>query len=426
MAQAFFVLRKKRIFLLLLCLTLLFLRGRIFLWHNPFLADRENYIFRGCIIKDPERGYKQQSFVVKNKSIRVLLYTSLLAEYHWGDCLEIRGDLQACSSLDNKRYGNYLRSKRIDYVSYYPDLKLLAEKKKILNPIYNLRAWTRGVIEKGMGEPEASLAVALLLGYREALSPENETLFARLGLSHMIAISGGHISLLANLLLSFLGFFALKKKPIFYLSAGLLSLYVLMTGLEASALRSLIMGLIALRAKTFSRPDSFLPNLFIAAALMLFVNPMLWRYDLGFQLSFLAVLGIYYLEAPLKRIFRSQVLAMTLAAEISTWPLIAFSFETFSLIAPLANILVLWTFSYLLPLLFLDLFLSFLFPRTIFLFSVVPFLLLKYIFLVSNFLGSLSFAAVEIKISLTFLIVYYLLFFSYFFSRGRRKTKKPL
>ena len=176
------------------------------------------------------------------------------------------------------------------------------------------------------------------------------------------------------------------------------------------------MGGLAFLAIYYKRNAKLINALVFSGAIMLLINPQILRADVGFQLSFLALLGIIYLypigekisnsllekinlrkgtEKIVKNVF--DIVNLTLVSQIITLPILLINFKQLSLISPLANILVLWTFAPLLALLIISLFitplLSFIGPW-IFLPS---YLLLRYIFILSKLLAAPSLAAISIN-----------------------------
>lgn len=204
------------------------------------------------------------------------------------------------------------------------------------------------VLSQVLQEPEAGLAKGLLLGGDNYLPRDLKDSFTRVGLSHMIAVSGYNITLIAQMLLALgllLGLW--RKQSIWFALIGIV-FFIFMIGVPASAARAGTMAgivFLALQSGRLARPVN---ALLFAGAVMLLLNPLLLRYDLGFQLSFLATLGILLLMPYYERFAPEQVvlkkggeiLFMTLAVELFVLPLILFSFHAFSPLIIIGNFLV--------------------------------------------------------------------------------------
>jgi len=142
-----------------------------------------------------------------------------------------------------------------------------------------------------------------------------------------------------------------SRRKIFLLSTLTIILFVIMTGAEASVVRAAIMGFIVLLANQVQRLYSFRNAIAIAAFLMILFNPKILVWDIGFQLSFAAVMGLVYLEPAIRKLFKVSPkpgflnwranLLTTVSAQLAVIPILLSNFSSFSLIGFLTNILVL-------------------------------------------------------------------------------------
>jgi competence protein ComEC len=234
-------------------------------------------------------------------------------------------------------------------------------------------------------------------------------IFARTGLSHIVSISGSHIAVLVVILVYFFLAIGFWRQHLLFLVSVFLFFYIIMIGAPAAAVRSLIMGVMILWGIHLGRIGNLQTALLFAAFVMLLFNPLLLRYDIGFQLSFLAVFAIVFLHSYFIRFYKKitvkyvflnnkiiqfflEIISLSLLIQIITLPILYFNFKQFSLIAPVANLLVLWTLPFLLPFLLLALFLSFLFPEFIFVVFLPAKIILSYMIFIANFLEKIPFA----------------------------------
>jgi competence protein ComEC len=203
---------------------------------------------------------------------------------------------------------------------------------------------------RGMPSPEAELARGFVLGEDEGIDAETEEHFRRSGLSHLLAVSGQNVTLLAMLAMPLLGALGIPLRERLLWVLGLLAVYVPVAGAGPSIQRAAVMGAAGLLATLGGRRASRLYALILAAGVTLAVEPAIAA-DVGWQLSFAAVLGILLLAAPLRRAVTRRLgpgrwrrtlaegLAMTVAATLATAPLIAYHFGTLSTTTLLANVL---------------------------------------------------------------------------------------
>ena len=189
------------------------------------------------------------------------------------------------------------------------------------------------------GEKELGLAEALLIGYKDDLDKTLVQSYSNTGVVHVIAISGLHLGLIYWLLAWF--FKPLQKRkfrwlrPIFILTG--LWLFSLLAGAQPSVLRSAVMFTCIVLGDTFDKKSSIFNSLALSALLLLCINPY-WLWDVGFQLSYAAVLSIVIFMQPIYHLFyiKNKILdfiwklnAVTIAAQILTIPIGIYHFHQF-------------------------------------------------------------------------------------------------
>lgn len=205
---------------------------------------------------------------------------------------------------------------------------------------------------RGMPAREAALARGFVLGEDEEIDGRTEEDFRRSGLSHLLAVSGQNVTLLALLAMPVLGAFGIPLRERLLWVLGLIAVYVPVAGAGPSIQRAGVMGALGVLATLAGRRSSRLYALVVAAAVTLAVDPGIAA-DVGWQLSFAAVLGILLLASPLREALAARLgsgpwrralaegVAVTVAATLATAPLIAFHFETLSTTTLAANLLAL-------------------------------------------------------------------------------------
>jgi competence protein ComEC len=213
-------------------------------------------------------------------------------------------------------------------------------------------AVARSSLERTIGElfpePEAGLLKGLFIG-GDALAPETKALFAKTGLSHIVAVSGYNMSLVAESLILFGLVLGLWRRMAIKFAVFGVALFLLFIDGSAASLRAALMAWFAFAAYFVGRPSASWNGLLLAATGMLLVDPLLVRYDVGFQLSFLAtvallVLADWFDAFAFFRTWYGKGAALFFATcliEIFTAPVILSTFGTVSVIAPLANTLTL-------------------------------------------------------------------------------------
>ncbi len=358
--------------------------------------------FSGWVSAEPDIRVNNQKIEVSAIEYqgKILLSADLYPKYEYGDILNIGCSLKEPEPFEGFAYDRYLARYGVYSVCYYPKIERVDKKKDIktviLRGAFVFKDKMRTQVERSLSEPEAGLAKAMLLGDKRAISDDLREDLSRSGLSHIAAISGLHISIISGILFVGLIYVGLDRRQSFYASSVLLFLYITLIGFPASALRAGLMGFLVLLAMHLGRLNRLVHSLMIAACMILIFNPKLLRDDIGFQLSFLAVLGIALIYPWLKRVSGREgllwdVVFVSLSAQVFTLPLVAYNFGVISFVSPLSNLLVLWLLPFLLIFCISATFLSLLIPPISVFVFIPAFFMLKYIVFIAEIL---SFGAV--------------------------------
>jgi len=233
-----------------------------------------------------------------------------------------------------------------------PLLLVAAAAALALSHSGEIRARAEAALGRGMPAREAALARGFVLGEDEGIDQATKEDFRRAGLSHLLAVSGQNVALLVLLAMPVLAALGLPLRARLLWVLGLIAVYVPLAGAGPSIQRAGIMGALSVLATLSGRRASRFYGLVFAAAVLLVLEPGIAA-DVGWQLSFAAVLGILLLAAPLRagiaarigthgpRRALAEAAAMTIAATLATAPLIAFHFEAISTATLVANLLAL-------------------------------------------------------------------------------------
>lgn len=318
--------------------------------------NNKEVVFEGLVLNDPERGADKTQLMVdifnnKKKIGRVLIFTDKYSPVEFGDTIKVKGTIKVPEKLDNFDYRGYLAKDQISVIMSYPSIEIVKIENSFLSKVYDFKKKLGERIRDNLSPQLSPILEAMILGNDQKMDKDLKNKLSVSGLSHVIAISGSHIVLFSAMLFEVLLFFGLWRKQALFGSILFTLFYVFIVGMPASAVRAGIMVGLLFLAQLVSRQSFNLRTLVIAASVMLLFNPLLLKFDLGFQLSFMAVLGII-LTGPvfnswLDNIFRGrlkwfqEILAMTLSAQIFTLPLLISSFGYFSIISLLSNIVVL-------------------------------------------------------------------------------------
>jgi competence protein ComEC len=203
-------------------------------------------------------------------------------------------------------------------------------------------------IQAHLSQPHAHFLGALLLGDRSGFPAWLTDAFVRSGIVHIVAISGYNITIMIVSIYALLRACAFGRKQSFWCIVFGVICFVILTGSSASVVRAALMGICALIAQYVGRKNDTGNAIFCAAALMVAWNPAV-LFDIGFQLSFAATLGLVYIAPIFENLFEKisnaygikTLMLQTISAMLATTPLLVYFFGRFSVIALVVNMLVL-------------------------------------------------------------------------------------
>ena len=388
--------------------------------------DREETItLIGVVVKEADIREKTIKLTIEPEEMKgkILLTTNRYPEYQYGDELKITGYLKTPQEFEDFNYRDYLAKEGIYSVINFPKIELIGKNQgnfiyaKILNFKYKLRE----SIYQNLSPPQSSILGAVILGDKRKLSEDLKQKLNITGVRHITAVSGMHVVILSGVLMSLLIGLGLWRQQAFYFAIILLLLFIIMVGAPASAIRAGIMGGLFLLAQKVGRLKSASRAIVFAATVMLVQNPLLLKLDVGFQLSFLAVMGIIYLMPIFQYYFLKWfpvewssvktlggLLSMTLAAQVFTLPILIYNFGYVSLVAPFTNVLVVPLLPYIMISGFIFGLSGIIFLPLGWILSWFSWLLLTYLVKIVDFFSQIPPA--YFKISWVWLLIFYLIF----------------
>ncbi len=226
---------------------------------------------------------------------------------------------------------------------------------QLKGPSSTWRAWLARIrasvvdhIQRTYHSPQSDLLAGILLGVQETMTTELRQSFRATGTSHIVALSGFNVTIIITILSSALSA-VIGRRAAFWPTTILIIGFVILTGASASVTRAAVMALVGLIAGHLGRPVAVARIILYAFVGMVLVNPLILLHDLGFQLSFLATLGLIYVSPAVERLMRvwpeafaiRSNLSSTLAAMLVTEPLLLWLFGRLSIVAPAVNLAVL-------------------------------------------------------------------------------------
>lgn len=276
--------------------------------------------------------------------------------YEYGERIRLRGKLVTPPENEDFSYREYLAGQGIHAYMTRTEVTRLPGNggNPVRRMIYAFKDEALENIYLIFPDPEASLVAGILLGVDTGLPADLQQAFKDTGTAHVIAISGFNIAIIAGL------FFALFSRVLGQVRGSIIAIlgitiYTILVGADTAVVRAALMGSIALTARQLGRRNDGLNALMLSTVVMAIHNPNT-PWDVGFQLSFFATLGLILYAEPfqgwaLKIIGRytspgtaqrlaaplSEYFLLTLAAQLTTLPIMAYHFKRISLVSLIAN-----------------------------------------------------------------------------------------
>ncbi|MDP1709979.1 MAG: ComEC/Rec2 family competence protein, partial [Candidatus Komeilibacteria bacterium] len=311
---AFFIFWSNRTLRVKILWGLFFILGMIRLVLSAPAADPSSISFyngqdvtvEAVVAEEPDVRLDGQKLTVEAMSSerrgllrgRLLVKVPLYPQYQYGDLLKINCQIEAPEKIEDFAYDKYLARYDIYSVCWRGQIEKIDSRRG--NPvkavILSIKDRLMTAINQSLPEPHSSLLSGILIGARRGIPEYLLETFNRIGITHIIAVSGSNITIIASVLIGLFGFFGVPRRYNFWLISLGIAAFVIMTGASASVVRAGIMGVFVLLARTLGRESRATNALAFTAFVMLLINPKILVFDAGFQLSFLATMGLVYIN----------------------------------------------------------------------------------------------------------------------------------
>ncbi|MFA6350551.1 MAG: ComEC/Rec2 family competence protein [Candidatus Omnitrophota bacterium] len=329
-----------------------------------YYVSKENCLLKGCVISDPQFGGESSSFLfearavqTKNKALKcqgiVLVTARSRIGFDYGDELVLLGRIYR--PYGKSSYTGYLQKQGIRLLMSVPAsgvTRLNRNSGFILKRFsFFIKVKIREKLYQNLSPLAAGIADAMLLGNKKNIPFSVYKSMMKAGTVHILVVSGFNVGIVAVLADMVLKVLRLKRRPRIILTIVVLLIYCFATGASNPVVRATAMATVFLAAVFIKREGDIYNSLGLAAVFILMFNPR-QLFDIGFQLSFLSVLGIVFLYPLMKKWFRLDKISfrpmrifiegtlVSLAAWLSTSGLIFYNFRSISPVAVLSNIFI--------------------------------------------------------------------------------------
>lgn len=327
--------------------------------------EGENIELVGIVGTEPDHRARSTLLTIDIETVggedmegRILVFDTRYSPVLYGDRVRIEGELQRPEAFETDLgrtfdYPGYLRARGVTHTMSFARVTVESSGHGwgFVAALLSFKSHLSASIERALLAPESGLALGLLLGERQSFGEENEEAFRTAGLIHIVVLSGYNIALMITAAMTLLAFASMRVRAI----VGLLVIvsFVLMAGPSATVVRAAIMASLIVIAKANGNTYVIMRALMVAGIAMLVWNPYLLVHDPGFQLSFLATLGLILLAPILEGWFEKYVayvsfmtpvkeyLIATVATQIMVAPILMYSIGAFSFVSVASNIAVL-------------------------------------------------------------------------------------
>lgn len=343
-------------------------------------------------------------------------------EIELGDEIVFSGILKEPLENTNPKLFNYklsLLSNKIHTTVTIKDYSIMEINKENKPTIYkiknNFREKIENLFDNSLREKNSSLMKSIVLGEYSYLDEENILKYRSLGLAHILAVSGLHISIISGFLIYLLSHLGIKRKTNVFITLSVIWFYGFLIGFPPSLLRANIMLSIFFCANIISEPYDSINTLFFAMFILVVINPM-WLFNLGFQLSFIATFSIIYFTPKVRNIFYphdnkiTYALSALLAVQIGLLPVQSYYFNNISIISIFSNLIIGPIFSLALIIAGISILSSYLIPGLNLFIGMVLDLILSIQFYLIDVLDNLSFGTIKMySPDIIDFILYYIL-----------------
>ncbi|MEO1162457.1 MAG: ComEC/Rec2 family competence protein [Chloroflexota bacterium] len=357
---------------------------------------------------------------VRETSGLVLVNIARLSDIRYGDTLQVTGELTIPGVYDTFSYADYLAREGVFTIMDNTSVEVIATDggNAFFRELLAFKDRLQLRIDRALPDPEAALLTGILLGDERGIDPQLSDDFSRVGASHVIAISGFNMAIIAGLVMNALkGIMPNRGWTAATLGISVLIVYTILVGANAAVVRAAFMSSLLVVADQFNRRTYVPASLALTAVVMSFLNPLvLW--DISFQLSFFAVLGLALFADPFTRNFDNlmaglfpesiarplgnflrEPIVISLAALIMTLPLTMLYFGRLSLVSLLVNLLIVPVQAALLFCGGIALIIAIVSPQLAQILFWLDLLLLRWTITVVRYFAELPFADIELRLS---------------------------
>lgn len=392
----------------------------------------------GIVVREPDVRETSTHLYLKTEGETLLVFADPYGIYDYEDEIEVTGTLKRPEAFETDlgrtfNYPDYLHARGVSYIVRNAEIETIAqgEGNVILYTLLTAKHAFMNRIETLIAEPYVGLGEGLLLGVKRALGEELEGVFRETGIIHIVVLSGYNIMLVVVFVTYVLGAILPRSWQLPF-GVAAIAAFAFLVGLSATVVRASVMAGLFLIARATNHTYMVLRALILAGATMLLMNPYLLAFDVGFQLSFVATLGLILLAPHIESLLSfvptfagmREFLTATIATQIFVSPILLYQIGQFSIVAVFVNVLVLPMVPTAMLLTFLTGMIGFVSTTLAGVLSVFTYLSLLYIIEIARFFAALPFASYTVPQFPFWVVIVSYMFLGYLLWRSVHKIEK--
>lgn len=370
----------------------------------------------------------------KFKTTKLILYTEKNLNFFPGDIISIKGSFEKGEKSRNYKgydYRNYLKQEKIYGIINSEKVEKISYKKDIFYILGKIHENLYGKLDELYKSEYSEFLKGILFGNTKNIDDEIKENFKSSSISHILAISGMHISYIIIGIELFLKKIIINKKVKNYILIFFLLFFLILTGGTVSCVRACLMFIINVISFNLYRKNNIHLSMFFSFIIILLINPF-YILNVGIWLSFLATLGIIEFYRFFIKLFKKiaktkmniifEYMFVSISAQILIFPIIIYYFNTFSLTFIISNILVSFFIGYIIGIGYISILISYLFPKIANVLVIIENGLIYILFNISKLCSNLPFSKIYL-ITPNFITVIFYYILIYYFIKKFNKNK---
>lgn len=361
----------------------------------------------------------------KFKNTKIILYTKKEFNYAPGDIVFIKGNFEKAEKSRNYKgynYRNYLKQEKIYGIINSDKAEKIDNIKDRFYILGKIKISIYNKLEKLYKNEYSEFLKGILFGDIENLEENIKENFRKSSISHILAISGMHITYVILGLEMLLEKIIKNKKVRNYILIIVLFIFLIFTGTSVSCIRAFFMITMKIISFNLNRKNNFYLNMFFSFIIIIFINPFN-IFNIGMWLSYLGTIGIVIFSNFFNKFFNNKFklknntifkyMSTCISAQILIFPVIIYCFNTISLTFLISNILISFFIGFIIVLGYISIFVCYIFPTISYILVIMENTLIFIIFKISEFCSNLFFSQIYLITPNIIIVIFYYIFIYY-------------